>query len=169
MSYVIREFRESDGMQIATLFYETVHTVNAQDYTEEQVNAWAPRLSGSEADKRVKRFVQSLRQHISYVADKNGIVIGFADISQDGYIDYMYVHKDYQRQGVASALLRTLEAAVIPFGVQRVWANVSITARPFFEHYGYAAVQSQIVQLGGVYLSNFRMEKHSSDFDGRCI
>ena len=38
---IIREYRPSDCREIAELFYNTVHTVNAADYSKPQLNAWA--------------------------------------------------------------------------------------------------------------------------------
>ena len=37
----IREYKPADCAQLAELFYRTVHSVNAKDYTEEQLNVWA--------------------------------------------------------------------------------------------------------------------------------
>lgn len=36
----IRKYRPSDCRELAELFYDTVHTVNAGDYTKEQLDAW---------------------------------------------------------------------------------------------------------------------------------
>ena len=36
---------------------------------------------------------------------------GFADMDADGYLDRLYVHKDYQGRGVATALCDALEQA----------------------------------------------------------
>ncbi len=38
---VIREYQTLDCKVLAELFYNTVHTVNAKDYTKEQLDAWA--------------------------------------------------------------------------------------------------------------------------------
>lgn len=38
---VIREYISSDCERLADLFFQTVHTVNAKDYTKEQLNVWA--------------------------------------------------------------------------------------------------------------------------------
>ncbi len=38
---VIRAYQTSDCENLAELFYHTVHTVNAKDYTKEQLNVWA--------------------------------------------------------------------------------------------------------------------------------
>ena len=38
----LRRYRAQDLPALAQLFYDTVHTVNARDYDEGQLNAWAP-------------------------------------------------------------------------------------------------------------------------------
>lgn len=37
----LREYKSTDCEQMAQLFYNTVHSINVKDYTEEQLNAWA--------------------------------------------------------------------------------------------------------------------------------
>jgi len=37
----LRGYRPQDCALLAGLFYDTVHTVNARDYTLEQLDAWA--------------------------------------------------------------------------------------------------------------------------------
>lgn len=37
----IRKYKQSDCKELVELFYNTVHIVNAKDYTEEQLNVWA--------------------------------------------------------------------------------------------------------------------------------
>lgn len=39
----IRKYEKSDIKEITELFYNTVHTVNAKDYSKEQLDAWAPK------------------------------------------------------------------------------------------------------------------------------
>ena len=36
----LREYLPSDCAQMAELFYQTVHSVNAKNYTKEQLDAW---------------------------------------------------------------------------------------------------------------------------------
>ena len=38
---IIREYQSTDCIELAELFYNTVHTVNAKDYTKEQLDVWA--------------------------------------------------------------------------------------------------------------------------------
>lgn len=38
---LLRNYVKTDCPQLERLFYDTVHTVNAKDYTQEQLAAWA--------------------------------------------------------------------------------------------------------------------------------
>lgn len=69
----IRKYRPSDCRELAELFYDTVHTVNAGDYTKEQLDAWATGHVDLEAWDR------SFREHHTLVALEDGAVIGFGD------------------------------------------------------------------------------------------
>ena len=150
----IRAYRREDIKEIAELFYNAVHTINAVDYTEEQLNAWT---SGK---VNLKEWDKSFQEHFTAVAveKKNGAerIIGFGDMDSKGYLDRLYVHKDYQRQGVATAICDELERAV---KAGKYTTHASITARPFFQKRGYRVVREQQVERCGILLTNFVMEK----------
>ena len=149
----IREYRSSDLREIVELFYDTVHTVNAGDYTPEQLNAWA------DGSPDLAEWGRSLLEHIAFVAEDGGGIVGFGDIDPSGYLDRLYVHKDYQRRGVAPALCDALEGAV---NAERIITHASITAKPFFEERGYQVAWEQQVLRHGTALTNYRMEKWTS-------
>lgn len=94
-----------------------------------------------------------------FVAEVNGQVVGFADLQQDGYIDHFFCHADYQGVGVGRALMAHIFAVGREKGVSRYYSAVSITARPFFERYGFHVVKEQQMEVNGLLLSNFLMEK----------
>lgn len=147
---ILRPCTSADLEEILTLFYETVHTVNARDYTPPQLDAWAPR----EADR--ERWARTLQAHTSLVAVEGGQILGFGDIDVTGYLDRLYVHKDHQRQGVATALCDALEAAV---AAPVLTTHASITARPFFIRRGYTVLRAQQVTCRGVTMTNYVIEK----------
>jgi putative acetyltransferase len=47
-------------------------------------------------------------------------------------------------------------------GLKRIFAEVSLTAVPFFEHCGFTRICLRTVVRAGIELSNFRMEKRLS-------
>ena len=135
----IRKYRPSDCRELAELFYDTVHTVNAGDYTKEQLDAWTTGHVDLEAWDR------SFREHHTLVALEDGA----------GYLDRLYVHRRHQGKGVATALCDRLEQVCA--GV--ISTHASITAKPFFEKRGYRVIREQQVERQGVALTNFVMEK----------
>ena len=147
---VYRKYRPSDCEKIAELFYQTVHSVNQKDYTPEQLDAWAT----GQVD--LVQWNRTLSDHYTVVAEEDGVIQGFGDMAEDGYLDRLYVHKDHQGQGIATALCGRLERAV---GAQSITTYASITARPFFEKRGYKTVKPNQVERNGVRLTNYLMEK----------
>lgn len=145
----IRMYRQSDCKILTELFYNTVHTVNARDYTEEQLNVWAT----GEVD--LEKWNQSLQEHFSVVAVDNGTIVGFGDIDKTGYLDRLFVHANYQGNGIATAICNQLEQSV----QGNIITHASITAKPFFEKRGYSVVKEQAVERQGIFLTNYIMEK----------
>ena len=145
----IRPYRQSDCKALAELFYNTVHTVNAKDYTKEQLDAWATGIIDLE------KWNCSFQERYSIVAVKDEIIVGFGDIDKTGYLDRLYVHEDYQRRGIATAICDQLEQSVNG----NITTHASITAKPFFEKRGYKVVKEQKVERHGVLLTNFVMER----------
>lgn len=144
----LRPYRPEDCKALADLFTETVHTINAKDYSHEQLDAWATGTVDLAAWNR------SFLAHRTLVAVEKGKIVGFGDIDPTGYLDRLYVHKDHQRAGVATLLCDALEE-----GFPTVTTHASITARPFFEKRGYHVCKEQAVLRQGVALTNFVMRK----------
>ena len=145
----LRAYQSSDCGEMAALFYETVHTINAADYTTEQLRAWAT----GEVD--LAAWDRSFQEHDTVVAVEDGIIVGFGDMDASGYLDRLYVHRAYQGQGIASAICDRLEGRI----PGKIVTHASLTARPFFEKRGYRVVREQQVERRGVKLTNFVMEK----------
>lgn len=144
----IRKYRPSDCKKLATLFYDTVHTINAKDYTKKQLDVWTI--------LDLEKWNQSFQEHNTLVAVKDKKIVGFGDIDKTGYLDRLYVHKDYQGMGIATVLCNTLEQMVV---VKKITVQASITAKTFFEHRGFYVVKKQKVEKQGIYFVNYVMEK----------
>lgn len=156
----IRKFRDSDIKEIIALFYETVHTVNGKDYTPEQLNAWAP---AEDMERRSAAWLESMAANIALVAVIEGEAIaGFGDMTEQGHLERLFVHKDCQGRGVASALVEALEAEAGKRGLVRLDTDASVTARPFFERRGYVVVKEQAPVRNGITLRNYKMIKSLS-------
>jgi putative acetyltransferase len=152
-SIIIRQFHSEDVEDICHLYYDTVHSINRRDYIHEQVNAWAPyRNNYSEWGEKLDR-TQPL---VATICDE---IVGFAELENNGHIDCFYVHKDYQKIGVGTKLLNAINQRANSSRMSRLYAEVSITAKTFFEKHNFKLLSKQSVVVRSVELTNFLMEK----------
>ena len=148
----LREYMTSDCDQLARLFFQTVHSVNAKDYTKEQLDVWAT------GNVDLNRWDMSFKEHYTIIATDNGEIVGFGDIDSSGYLDRLFVHKNHQHKGIATAICDELESSVTG---KKIITHSSITAKPFFEKRGYRVKKEQTVVRNGISLTNFIMEKQT--------
>lgn len=146
----IRKYTKQDCLETMQLFYDTVHHINIKDYTKEQTDAWAPVSRDKES------WHVSFINHYSLVIEEDGKILAFGDIDDSGYLDRFYVHYLYNGQGIGKVLLENLEKH-IPCG--KITTHASITAQPFFEHFGYRTIKRQTVECRSVKMDNYIMEK----------
>lgn len=150
---VIRKFQNGDESALREIFFNTIRNVNINDYSEAQVQAWAPDdYDQSEWCKRIS----SINPFIAILDSK---IVGYADIQDDGYIDHFFCHWDHQGKGIGKALMQKLTAAGQKKRINRLYSHASITAKPFFEHFGFKEVKKQQVKIRGQVLTNYVMEK----------
>ena len=156
----IRRATLHDVPQLKSLYQGTITHINRAHYNPEQIRAWAA------TGERIASLENKIKaQHFYTAVTTDGQVTGFASLENDGELDMMYVHKDYQGQGIATLLITALYKKAAELGLKMLTAYVSITARPFFEKQGFRVVEAQQVQLGEVELENYKMVKDCDSCD----
>ena len=150
---LIRFHRNSDIPDIARLFYDTIHRVNSNDYTREQIDAWAP------AVPEVSFWKERAKRYRVYVAEEDDRIVGFTELESTGHIDCFFVHHEWQRRGVGSRLLERVVATARRERIPRLFAEVSITAAPFFRNRGFVVVRENEATRRNVKLKQFAMER----------
>lgn len=139
-----------DVPALTALFHHTVHTVNARDYSGVELDAWSP----SPPDPAV--WLASFAGRNVLIAEIDGALAGFADMTADGYLDRLYISAAHQGCGAATALCDALEAACT---APIITTHASITAKGFFLKRGYTVLREQQVLRRGIRLTNYVMEK----------
>jgi putative acetyltransferase len=150
----VRLWRESDTAALAELFGRSVREVASRDYRPAQIEAWV------KAPGEIDTWAARMRSRVVFVAEDAGKSVGFLQYEPPDHIDMTYVHPEYQRKGVASALLAALEAEAERRGVTLLNVEASITSRPFFAARGFEVITPQIVTARGEDFLNYRMAKN---------
>lgn len=149
-----RDYQPDDVQALANIYFNTIHRVNIAHYTQEQVDAWAPQLS-LETEGWAKKFSRT-KPIVAVVGDA---VVGFAEFELNGHIDCFYIHHDWIRKGVGTVLINEVFSRAKRQNTSRIFVEVSITAKPFFERQGFITLTEQTVLIRGVELINYKMEK----------
>ena len=149
----IRAYEAGDASAIVRLFYDTVRFVNRADYSDEQVRAWAPSVPDP------NEWHSRMAGRLTLVAEEGGEVVGFAELEEDGHLDMLYVRKDAVGRGVGKRLCQAAEQKARGLGLERIFTEASITARPVFEGQGFRVLHRNDLVVRGVGMTNFSMEK----------
>ncbi|WP_223033796.1 GNAT family N-acetyltransferase [Hanstruepera marina] len=153
MDIEIRQATVADVPEITMLFRDTVREVNSKHYSEKQVQTWSTGANDTQ------KWEERINKLYFLVAVNQDTIVGFAYLKNGNYFDGLFVHKDFQRQGIASKLLRIIESKVIMDGFDEIKSDVSITALPFFEDHYYDVVKKQKKVLKGVIFENYIVSK----------
>ena len=149
-----RRYKDTDLHEVMNLFYTTVHEVNKEDYTEDQLEAIAPK----EANEY--HWQKSLEKNYTIVVEENHEIIAFGNIGKTGYLDRLYVRPDHLREGIATKLVDELESYAQKHGSYVINVTSSITSKPFFESLGYRVLEEQINERRGERVLRYLMEKN---------
>lgn len=149
----LRTYEIGDLPHVVRLFHDTIHAVNLGDYTSLQVEAWAP------AQIDLKHWELKLGAEEVIIAERDGVILGFCSWDATGYLDLLYVHRAFQRKGIASKLYAAAERAIRSNGLHRIYTHASVTAQPFFLRQNFRIIKHQLVGVRGVELPNAIMEK----------
>ncbi|MEO5688441.1 MAG: GNAT family N-acetyltransferase [Burkholderiaceae bacterium] len=149
----LREFRLGDEPALRAVFESAIHEVAIRDYTQAQVDAWAPR----EVDPAL--WASRMRRLSPFVAELDGEIVAYADLQPSGYIDHFFVSAAAGRQGVGGQLMLCLNEQAVKRGVAELTSLVSLTAEPFFAHFGFEVFERHVVKLRGAELRNAMMRK----------
>jgi putative acetyltransferase len=153
MTITIRQATSNDLGEVVQLFRETIEVINAKDYSPEQINVWK---NGS---SKKERWLNKFAQHYFLLAEINNKIVGFGSMTAEGYLDFMYVNKDHQSIGVATEIYNKLEKFALANQLDKITSDVSITAKPFFERKGFEVIREQQVDINGIKLANYKMQK----------
>jgi putative acetyltransferase len=136
------------------LYAGTIRSVCKADYTEEQTAMWASSVNKEE------RWLGVVVNQFVLLAEIDHELVGFGTLRDHNYIDFFYVHKDFQGMGIARELLNRLLDEAMSHGVKLVSSDISITAKPFFRKNGFKVVAEQKNVRQDVILINYKMIRY---------
>lgn len=142
----------SDLPTLAALYRQTVLVHGPQYYNPAQTQMWAAFGSNSQ------HFRQFILGVTTYVAEDGSGIIGFAGISEDGYVASTYVRHDNLGQGVGSALITTVLNHGQDHHLQRLYAEASELSLGLFKKFGFRCYDTEVINRQGVGFKRYLVE-----------
>lgn len=152
----IRKADTEDLITLHKVFEKSVRNTCNKDYSPEQINAWIERAN----PKRWQELFDSELHFLLAEDTKTLQTAGFTSVNPQGYLHSMFVHPRFQQKGIATLLLQSAEKFVKHHHAPSLFAEVSLTARPFFEKQGFFVEEQQTVTVSGTEMINFVMRKN---------
>ncbi|MFO0252969.1 MAG: GNAT family N-acetyltransferase [Betaproteobacteria bacterium] len=149
----MRIWRPQDLDASIEVFQRAVHEIAVRDYTLEELRAWAPEPPDVAAWSRLMEDLKA------WTCEIRGRIAGFIASDRPGHIQLLYVHPDFQRMGVATALLDTVIADAGLHGVHELSTESSRTGRRFFEQAGFSVQREEQASRNGVSLQRYVMTR----------
>jgi putative acetyltransferase len=154
ISAQIRRYKPGEERALFEVYYSAIHLMATRDYTPEQIQAWAPK----ELDMNL--WENRIRGINPFVAELNGEVVGYADLQANGYIDHFFVSGNHSRRGIGSLLMEHLLGEAKSLGLSELTSDVSRTAQPFYEKFGFVVVEQRTPERRGVIIPNALMRRY---------
>jgi len=155
MAPSIRRARPGDADAIADIHRRSVIGIGPRDYSPDQVAAWVGRTPS--ADVVRTRNADGRTVLVAVGADDRPVAFG--DLEADGHIDVLYCAPEAAGQGIASALYDRLEQTARDAGLTRLHVEASEAARRLFAHKGFRELHRRDLEIEGVAIHNFAMQK----------
>jgi putative acetyltransferase len=149
----IRRYQPGEEQALFEVYHSAIHEVASRDYSPAQLDAWAP------ADLDRDLWTARIRGINPFVADIDGVLVGYADVQDSGYIDHFFVSGRHPRQGIGRALMQAIEREAERQSIKTLSSDVSRTAQPFFESFGFVVVEQRRPVVRGIELANALMQK----------
>lgn len=154
MTLEIRRYVPGEEPAIWDVIFRSTREVNSRDYHPKLIDRWAP------AGKDMGEWAVRLEGTNPFVAlDSEGKIVGMAEVDFTGFIDCFYVHPQYHRLGIGSRLMETVVETAEAYCCNRLYAMVSVTAKPFFLAKGFHVAEERNNVILGYPAPNFEMAK----------
>lgn len=142
--WVLRPYEPGDTAATRGVFHAAVRRTALGHYSEAQVRAWAP--DEADLDRWDRRRVTAT----TVVAVAEGGVVGFADLTDAGEMDMLFVHPDHARRGIATALVNHVTDEARRRGMHRVDVRASRVLQPLLERLGFVVDEDRPHNRAGV-------------------
>ncbi|MFW9990566.1 MAG: GNAT family N-acetyltransferase [Candidatus Odinarchaeota archaeon] len=129
----IRKFQQKDSETVSALIREALRETLGKDYPGSVIQ----KLCDDYTPSYIRDIAHQQEILVAIIDDR---IVGTAAF-QDNIIRDVYVHPDYQRQGIGNKLINQVEKTIKELGYSYVQLPANPTALEFYRKLGYSKVE----------------------------
>ena len=157
MSFIIRKAKHSDAEGIIDAHVNSIRTICAKDYTDEQIEAWTGRKF------RADLWCQTIDRDFVWVIVKESKILGFGHLAlmdeEIAEVLGLYFIPPAIGQGFGKLLFWEMLKVCEEKNLKRLILHATITAKPFYQKLGfYQSGGDDSIEMRGVAIPCFPME-----------
>ncbi len=147
----IRYYIKGEEYQLFEIFYSSIHMNAKYHYSKEQLEAWAPN------NYNLKEWIIKIQKINPFVILVNNIIIGYADLQDNGYIDHFFIRGGYNNKGYGSYLLKYIINTAKEKNIKTLESDVSLSAQKLFLKFGFKVIKRKKVIIKNQKIENVLM------------
>ena len=136
----VRSYATQDAVATYEVFRAAVRRTALARYSPAQVRAWAP----DEVDMERWAARRAAAWTIVAVERDHDRVIAFADLTDAGEMDMLFVHPDHARAGIAATLVARVVEQATRRGLNSVEVHASKVLQPLLTRLGFTTEQDHV-------------------------
>lgn len=135
-----RQFRISEAGIVQGMIQNTIEVAYAPVYPPRAVQFFKDFHSE-------EKIIDRHKKGEILVVQKDGDLIGTGSLVGVDVVG-VFVHPEFQHQGVGKTLMQELEKKAVVNGITEVMLSVSLPSRRFYESLGYKIVEDRSIDVG---------------------
>lgn len=148
---IFRHYKKGEESLLFEVFYSSIHMNANNNYTEKQLDSWAPLFFNLD---EWRKKIEAINPFVLIV---DNIIIGYADLQENGYIDHFFIRGGYNKKGYGSSLLKHIINIAKEKNILTLESNVSLAAQRLFEKFGFKIIKRNKVLIRKEILDNALM------------
>lgn len=136
----IRRFRVSETSVVRDLLHHTIEVAYAPVYQPRAVQFFKDFHSE-------EKIIDRHKKGEILIVQKDGDLIGTGSLVGADIVG-VFVHPEFQHQGLGKSLMQELEKKAVVNGIDEVMLSVSLPSRRFYESLGYKITEERTIDVG---------------------
>ncbi|MDH1975665.1 GNAT family N-acetyltransferase [Aliarcobacter butzleri] len=131
---MIRKAKVSDAQQICNVLRRSIIELCELDHQKNQkeLDEWL----ANKTIQNCEAWINNKKINF-FVAENDGKIVGVSSINHNGFLELCYILPEAKGLGFGGELLKVAEDSVLDLGIQVFTLESTLTAKGFYQHFGY--------------------------------